>query len=70
MIGRLYRTSVTTPGTPGFGFDCMDGMQFVSYWRNVQKGENYHDVVLKNIYPFVYVIEPAAQVFVFRQCRQ
>jgi hypothetical protein len=45
-------------------------MKFVNYRWNVHKSENYHDVMLKSIYPFVYVIEPAVRIFAFEQYRQ
>ena len=45
-------------------------MDFVNYWKNAHKSDNYHDVILNSIHPFVYVIEPAVRVFAFEQYRQ
>ena len=50
-------------------FVFKDYKEFVNYWKNAHKSENYH-VILNSIHPFVYVIEPAVRVFAFEPYRQ
>jgi hypothetical protein len=69
MIGRLIPTSSIRVGMAVF--NCKDWIKLISYQRNVQRRENYPDMMMKRFQPFVHVIESAAvRVFTLKPDRQ
>ena len=63
--GKQLLTSSTAVVTARF--NCKDCMWSVNHGWNMQSSENYRNVILKTLDPFIYVIErTAVRVFAFK----